>query len=344
MRRILIFLIVCLLCTLHVSALESEPPEVPDSGELYMPDNTESFGEGLWYIVRTAIYTFLPEIRKTASICISIIASLMIVSILDNYASTKLTHLASTVLIGTILLNPAGIMIQLGLETVTELAAYGKMLVPVLTGAMAAQGGITTSSSLYVITVFGVTFLTTLITKLIIPLLYLYFCLTVITSVFAEQLIISFKQFIKWLITWSLKIILYVFTGFIGITGVVSGTADASAVKATKIAISGMVPVVGGIISDASETILISAATVKNAAGIYGILAIISIVIGPFIKIGTQYLMLKFTGAVCSVFSGKQESELLKDFSGGMGMLLGMTGTICLMLLVSTVCFMKGVS
>ena len=105
-----------------------------------------------------------------------------------------------------------------------------------------------------------------------------------------------------------------------------------------------MVPVVGGIISDASETILIGAAAVKNAAGIYGLLAILSITIGPFLKMGVQYLLLKITGAICTAFSGKQESELLKDFSGGMGMLLGMVGTICLMLLISTVCFMKGVS
>ena len=105
-----------------------------------------------------------------------------------------------------------------------------------------------------------------------------------------------------------------------------------------------MVPFVGGIISDASETILISASIMKNAAGVYGILAIIAVFIGPFLKIGAQYLILKITGSMCMLFSNKQASDLIKDFSTGMGMVLGMLGTIGLLLLVSVVCFMKGMA
>ena len=119
---------------------------------------------------------------------------------------------------------------------------------------------------------------------------------------------------------------------------------DASAVKAVKLTISGMVPLVGGIISDASETILISAGLLKNATGIYGLLAILAIFVGPFLKIGTQYVLLKLTAALCSIFSVKRESDLLNDFSGGMGMLLAMAGTVCLFLLISVVCFMRGVT
>ena len=36
-------------------------------------------------------------------------------------------------------------------------------------------------------------------------------------------------------------------------------------------------------------------------------------------------------------------ANLIAAFSEAMGLLLGMTGSICIMLLISTVCFMKGV-
>ena len=170
MRRIILFFVLSLMLLFPASAMESEPPVVPDSGELYMPDNTESFGEGLWYVFRTAMYSFLPEVKNSAGICLSIIASVMLLSILSNFSNNQLIRLCSTVFIGGILLNPAGVMIQLGQDTVTELASYGKLLVPVLTGALAAQGGVTTSSSLYVITVFAVTFLTAFVTKVIVPI------------------------------------------------------------------------------------------------------------------------------------------------------------------------------
>ena len=129
-----------------------------------------------------------------------------------------------------------------------------------------------------------------------------------------------------------------------GLTGVISGTTDAAALKVTKTTISSVVPVIGNILSEASEAVLVGAGVVKNAAGVYGMLAILAVCFEPFALIGIQYLLLKLTAAICSVFATKQATELISDFSDAMGMLLAITGTICLMLLISTVCFMKGVS
>ena len=341
-----VILVFLLLFPIPVKAMEIEAPSVPYSAEEYMPDHTESFAEGVWYILKTAVKDILPELYETSRLCLSVFAVILLTSLVDSFSgvSGKVVHLAAAVLIGLILMNPANVLIQLGTDTIQQMSEYGKLLIPVLTGALAAQGGVTSSTALYAITAFFGSLFTTLITKITIPMLYIYFCLCLVNGAIGDQLIKNLQDFMKWLITWSLKILLYTFTGFIGITGVVSGTADASAVKAVKMTISGMVPVVGGIISDASETILISAGVMKSAAGVYGILAIIAIFIGPFLKIGAQYLILKLTAALCSVFSAKRESALLKDFSGGMGMLLGMTGSICLFLLISAVCFLKGVS
>ena len=52
MKKILMILLVVGMMVFPVQAMEFEPPVVPDSGELYMPDNTESFAEGLLFILR----------------------------------------------------------------------------------------------------------------------------------------------------------------------------------------------------------------------------------------------------------------------------------------------------
>jgi stage III sporulation protein AE len=127
------------------------------------------------------------------------------------------------------------------------------------------------------------------------------------------------------------------------ISSVITGGTDKATLKAAKLAISGAVPVVGGIMSDASETILLGAGVVKNAAGIYGLLAVIAIVILPFLRVGILYLLLKATVAVCGIFSVGKISELVQGFSDAMGFLLGMTGTASLLFLISIVCFLKGV-
>jgi hypothetical protein len=125
--------------------------------------------------------------------------------------------------------------------------------------------------------------------------------------------------------------------------GMGGGSADAAALKAAKLTISGAVPVVGGILSDASEAVLVSTPLVKNTAGIYGILAILALCMGPFLKIGAHYLMLKLTHAVTATIGSKELNSLIGGFSTAMGLLLAMTGSVCLLLLISTVCFMKGI-
>ena len=174
------------------------------------------------------------------------------------------------------------------------------------------------------------------------PALYIYLCLSVAGCATENETVKTAQGFVKWLITWSLKWVLYIFTGYISITGVVSGTVDASALKAAKITLTGVVPVVGNILSDATETILISAGVMKNAAGVYGIFAILALCVSPFVKIGVQYILLKLTGAACSVFGYKPAGSLIKDFSAAMGLVLAMTGTVCVLLLVSLVCYMRG--
>ena len=144
--------------------------------------------------------------------------------------------------------------------------------------------------------------------------------------------------------TWTLKVSIYLFTGYLGITKVISGSTDAAALKATKMTISGMVPVVGGMISDASETIILSIGIMKNTAGVYGVLAILSICIVPFMMIGIQCGLLKLTEGICGLFGVKPIMGIIHDFTFCMDFLLAITGTVCILLMVSTVCFMKGVS
>jgi stage III sporulation protein AE len=132
------------------------------------------------------------------------------------------------------------------------------------------------------------------------------------------------------------------FTGYMSISGVISGTVDTSTLKATKLVISGVVPVVGNILSDASETILLSTGMIKNSVGSYGIVVLMTLLIGPFLKIGLHYVLMKLTTAVCAVFAGDEITKLIEDYSSAMGYVLAMTGVSCVLLLIGIVCMMKG--
>jgi stage III sporulation protein AE len=318
---------------------------VPSDVQELMPQKPESFGQGLWYMLQEAANLIEPALVDAALVCSGLIAVSTLVSLLSSMpGSTKnVVELSGTICVGLLLLKSSNSLIHLGTQTVARLSDYGKLLLPVLAAALAAQGGTTTSAAIYAGTAIFDAILGSAISKLLCPMIYIYICLSVANSALGSDPLGKIRDLMKWIMTWGLKIILYFFTGYIGITGVVSGSADAAAIKAAKLTISGMVPVVGGILSDASEAVLVGAGVVKNGAGIYGMMAVLAIVIGPFLRIGIQYLLLKATAAVCGLFGTKSITALVQDFTTAMGLLLAMTGSSCLLLLISAVCFMKGV-
>lgn len=344
MRRLLILMALLIGLAMPVRGVELTAPTVPAAGAEHMPEQTQDFGEALLEILTDALAHFRPDLKEAAGSCVSVLAAVLALSVLSVFPGhrTGPAELAGMLLVGGLLLRSTDSMIALGADTVVQLSEYGKLLLPVMAGALAAQGGITSAAAVYTGTAVFDSVLSALISKTMVPLIYLFLALAAGAGALGDPMLKKLRDGIKWAVSWCLKTILYVYTGYISITGIVSGTTDAGLLKAAKLTISGAVPVVGGILSDASEAVLVSAATVKNAAGVYGMLAIAAVWIGPFLRIGAHYLVLKVLAAVCGMFDQKAITDLVGDFSTAMGLLLAMTGAVCLMLIISTICFMRG--
>ena len=343
MKRILFAIAVIVVLSVPVCADEFTAPEPPQDAEALLPVERKSFLEDLMSFAGKAVEGAAPEVSKAAKLCGSLLVIVLLVSVLDSVTEMpNAVVLCAYVGISTLLMRTAGTMITLAAQTIRSLSDYGKLLLPVMTGALAAQGGSTASAGLHMLTVVFDSLLASAVSVVLVPVLYLYLALSIAGGAAGQPSLTKLADLAKWLATWLLKGILYAFTGFMSVTGVVTGSTDAAIVKATKLSISGMVPVVGGILSDASESVIAGAAIVKNAAGVYGLLAVLAIWISPFLQIGIQYLLLKATAALSESFGIKRCSELIGRFASAMGLLLGMTATVCFLLLISTVCFMKG--
>lgn len=344
--RMLIPMILPLILPVSVSAAEYTAPPVPAAGQALMPENTASFPEALISMLRSVMENIRPDLQEASSVSICVISIVLLVSLLSAFrGSAKSTaNLTGTAAVAGVLLSGANSMILLAKDTLQQLGDYGKLLFPVMTGSLAAQGGVTASTGLYIGTAFFDMLLGSLLTDVIVPFVYVFMAAATAGCVCGQDVLKRIRDMIKNGISWILKTVLTVFTTYMSITGVVSGTTDAAALKATKVTISSVVPVVGGILSDASEAVLVGAGIMKNAAGVYGILAVLALFLGPFVRIGTHYLLLKTTAAVCGLFGSREMTDLVGDFSTAMGILLAATGSMCLLLLISTVCFMKGVA
>lgn len=344
MSKILFVFALLAALVLPANALSITAPEVPKEQESLMPRHTESFAEGLAELLNAVLPQLRPDLAEASKAAVALIAAAMTASILKSASDTvKYTvKLACAACICSILFLCANSLIRLGTDTIEKISDYGKLLLPVMASALAAQGAFTGSAALYTGTAVFNAVLCAVYSGVLIPAIYLYLALAAADSVTANHSLKKVKELFKNGVTWFLKTSLTIYISYMGITGIISGTADAAALKTTKAALSTAVPVVGGILANASEAVLLSAALVKNAAGIYGIFAILAIFLTPFLRIGVHYLILKSTEAVCAILDEKETSELIGDFSGAMGLILGMTGAVCFLQLMSTVCFLKG--
>lgn len=344
MKRLLLLLCILVLVTVPVNAQDLTAPELTGDSAALLPGESSGFGADLWYILRKALAQLMPQVAQCGGVCLSLFGVSMLLSLLRGVQGQAATavELCGVLAICALLMGTARSVMSLAGETVTRLSDYGKLLLPALTTALAAAGGSGSSAAVYAVTAVFDGALCWVISEALVPMVYVYLVLAVANAAMSDDLLKRLRDLMKWLLSWAMKLVLYVFTGFLSITSVVTGAADQAALKATKMTLSSMVPVVGGILSDASETVLVSAQMVKNSIGLYGLLALIAILILPFLRIGISYGLLRLTAALCGLFAGKRVTGLMEDFASAMGLMLGQTGTVCLVLLISVVCFLKG--
>lgn len=228
-------------------------------------------------------------------------------------------------------------MIGLGGETIRAMNDFSKVLLPMLGMACAASGNVSSAAVREVATTFFADLLISSIHHLLVPLVYIYIGAVAAHAVLGEASLKTIAAGIKKGIVWGLTILLTLFTAYLSFSGVISGTADAAAVKMTKFAISGAVPVVGGILSNAASTVLLGAAMMKNMIGVFGMLAVLAFCIVPFIQIGMQYLLYKAAAFFAAMIDHAGLSAVIDQIGGAFGMLLGMTGACALLLMISII-------
>ena len=231
--------------------------------------------------------------------------------------------------------NDMSSMMGLGRRTIDSMQGFSQVLLPVVAACTAATGAAAKAAARQVATALFSTLLLGLIDRLLVPLVYAYVAACTAYAAVGNPGLKKVAGVLKWVATRSLTTLLVLFVTYLSISGAIAGTTDAAALKAAKMAISTAVPVVGGIISNAAETILVGAGLLKNAVGVFGMLAVLGICLVPFLKLGVHYLTYNFTGALAATLTDRRLAELIDGISTAFALVLGMTGASALLLLVS---------
>lgn len=230
-------------------------------------------------------------------------------------------------------------MLASGVETVTRTHEYVRLLLPGLTVLAAASGHGAAAGAVYSGAAVFFDVLLALLSGLLVPLVRTHAALCAADALLPESGLGKLRDFLNWLLTTLLKWILWGFSAFLTATGLFAGTVDAQKLRAARTVLSGMAPVAGNLVSEAAQSVLSAAGTLKNAVGVYGMAAVLAICLGPFLKLWVCYLTLKLAAALCGTVGAGRVSGLLEKLSGTMGVVVSMTGVSCVLaLLVLVLC------
>jgi len=348
MKRCILLILLALFLTVPASAAEvpeelrkALPEDAAELLEGVEPSGGAGFSEGLSRILEGLSGRFggvlRRQLRNVAAILLTVILCAAVESFYQGSGGDSPQYLSMAGALSAAALTAGDLdsLIGLGGETIAGLSLFGKALLPTLAAATAASGAVTTAAFQQVTTVFLVNLLLQLIEELLMPMVYLYIGVLTAGACMEEGHLAAIAEGLKKLLVWILSTALLLFTVYLSVSRVISGAVDGAAVKVTKAAISGVVPVVGGIIADAAETVLAGAGLLKNTIGIFGMLGILAACIYPFLQLGVQYLLYKLTAFLASAVGVKSLCKLIDGLGGAFGLVLGMTGACALLLFVS---------
>lgn len=104
--------------------------------------------------------------------------------------------------------------------------------------------------------------------------------------------------------------------------GLLGAARDGVTIRAAKYAIDSLLPVVGGEVAGAMDAVTLSAALVRNAAGITGLVLMLGVCLAPIARLVACMLICRVAGALVEPLHAGEISACLQDFSSVLRILL----------------------
>ena len=325
---------------LDIGALEQAAGEY-SPGQVLSPGN--DLNAGLQNILSTGGDQVFGVLRKAVRSGVLLLVIVLLCGLADGMyggigkTGLDIVGIAGALAVTAVAVADMGSLVGLGRRVLGDMESFSKVLLPAITAASTASGSPGGAVARQLATMLFSDVLLSLISRLLLPLVYAYVAACTAYAALANEGLKRIASTLKWAVTLTLTSVLLLFVGYLTVSGVIAGTADAASIKAAKFTVSSVVPVVGGILSDAAETVLAGAGILRNAIGVFGMLAVLGMCVAPFLQLGVHYLMYKAAAALTATVSGGRVAGLIDNIGGAFGLVLGMTGASALLMLISLV-------
>lgn len=292
-------------------------------------------------ILKGSINYFFRELKENWKILSKILFLSIISSILVNIQSTfenetigELSFYVCYLVLVGLSINSFMITIDIASDAVDTMVLLMQALLPVLMTLLIAVGGITTSSLFQPIILGSISVVSTLMKDLVLPLILISSVISIVSNISEKLQISKLSEFIRRGVLYIIGISITLFMGVMSIKGAIGSKIDGLTIRTAKFAVNKFIPIVGSFLSDTMETIVGCSMVIKNALGIFGLIALFLITIVPVIKIISLILVYKFTIVVIEPIANARVTKCLSDISRSLTLVLATVAIVGIMFFI----------
>lgn len=273
--------------------------------------------------------------RSGASI-LSIILIIAAVTALGNMENTVLpTNYVAVIAVIAVAAVPLWESLSAATNTVKGCGTFMLSFIPVFASIVAVSGGTVTSVSMSTLLLGASQVVVSVASFAVLPLMGAYLGMSLCASVSPLQNINTFSECIKKGALWILSLVSTLFTGILGIQTAVNSAADSLTLRTARFIIGSSVPVAGSALSEAVSTVTASVSLLRSSVGIYGIFALITIVLPIVIEIVLWRTVCIICTTAADLLSVQKVSGILKAVDSVLSLLLGIILLVVAMFIIS---------
>lgn len=260
---------------------------------------------------------------------------------LGNESVAKIAYYIQYILIVTLVMSNFSSIVSDIKNAITDLTSFTNTLIPLLTTLMIATGNAVTSHMIEPILLLVITFIGNFFTNVLIPIILVSTALGIISKISEQAQVEKLSKFLKKGSVWVLTTILTLFMSLATLEGGITSGLDGMTLKAGKSLVSNAIPVVGGILGDAIDTVLGYSNIIKNAVGVVGIFVIVCICIKPILNLTAITITYYLGAALCEPIADKKIVSLIEQMGGTFKIFLAIMFAITVMLIIGIAIVMR---
>ncbi|HZK18839.1 MAG TPA: stage III sporulation protein AE [Clostridia bacterium] len=289
-------------------------------------------------ILNLVLSQFFKDVVANMSLMGKLVILAVICALLQNLSAAferattgKLTYSVVYLALITIAVSSFTMVLSTGSGAIDSMVGFLQLLMPLILTFLVGVGAVASTAIFHPVIFMAVSVTGTIVKNIVFPLIFFAAILSIISNLSEKFQVSSLAGLFKTVAMGFMGLLTTVFLGVLSIKGVAAAVADGVVIRTAKFATRSFVPVVGGMFSDALESVVSTSLLIKNALGLGGVIMIFFLALIPLLEILAVAFVYKLAGALIQPIGDPRLVDCLNTLGNSLLLVFAAVGTTCLL-------------